>query len=135
MQIIGFTGTRHGMTKAQQAQVAFHLSWLRPQLVVHGGAIGSDAQFDRIARIMNIYRLIFPSNLLNQQMSNEGGKWLEPRSPLARNRDIVAASDVLLATPAGPEIVRSGTWATIRCARQKNLYIFVLMPDGQVNRE
>lgn len=55
----------------------------------------------------------------------------EPRPPLERNRDVVDASDVLLACPGGmAEEQRSGTWATIRYARKAGKPVVIVWPDG-----
>jgi predicted Rossmann fold nucleotide-binding protein DprA/Smf involved in DNA uptake len=59
---------------------------------------------------------------------------VRPQRPyLDRNRDIVAASDVLIACPKGPEQRRSGTWSTVRYARQARLPILIVWPDGEVS--
>jgi len=56
---------------------------------------------------------------------------------MARNRDIVAASDALLAAPEGPEASypRSGTWATVRMARRAGLPIQIVWPDGRIETD
>ncbi len=55
---------------------------------------------------------------------------------LARNRDIVNAADVLIAGPGGmEEIMRSGTWATVRYARKKQKPVIIVYPNGEVVRE
>ena len=47
-------------------------------------------------------------------------KWMPAKAPLERNQDIVNASSILLAAPKEfSHTVRSGTWATIRRAWQK----------------
>jgi hypothetical protein len=47
---------------------------------------------------------------------------------LTRNRDIVQASSILVAAPKSDEIVRSGTWSTVRYARQCDRTIYILLP-------
>lgn len=58
------------------------------------------------------------------------------KPPLERNHDIVDAlkgvGDYLVATPKGEEIVRSGTWATVRYAKKKHKQIYVIYPTGKV---
>jgi len=55
---------------------------------------------------------------------------------LARNQDIVDETEVLIAVPAQKkEIVRSGTWATIRRARKAGRLIYFIFPDGRVVKE
>lgn len=56
---------------------------------------------------------------------------VEPSRPyLERNRLIVVMGHVLVAVPDGPERTRSGTWHTVRWARQAGLEITLLWPDG-----
>jgi hypothetical protein len=50
---------------------------------------------------------------------------------LERNTEIVKACDVLIATPKEQdEVLRSGTWATIRRARKYDKKLAVIFPDG-----
>jgi len=54
-----------------------------------------------------------------------------PKEPLARNRDIVNMSDILIAAPGEKaEVLRSGTWATIRYARKMSRKLLVIYPKG-----
>ena len=58
---------------------------------------------------------------------------VEPGEPfLTRNHNIVLFSDVMLATPKQVEEQRrgSGTWATIRYARQAEKPLAIVWPDG-----
>jgi predicted Rossmann fold nucleotide-binding protein DprA/Smf involved in DNA uptake len=45
---------------------------------------------------------------------------------LVRNRAIVNSSGLLIAAPAGEEILRSGTWSTVRYARSKDKRVRIL---------
>jgi len=55
----------------------------------------------------------------------------DPRPPLVRNRDIVDATDMLIAAPATrKEVLRSGTWATIRYAKKMKKWIYIIYPSG-----
>jgi len=49
-----------------------------------------------------------------------------------RNRDIVDACDVLIATPDGPQRRHSGTWYTIDYARANRVAVVVCLPDGTI---
>lgn len=60
--------------------------------------------------------------------------WCEPRPFIVRNHDIVDLTDWLLATPKGDEVVRSGTWATVRYARRIDHPVVIVYPDGSVER-
>jgi len=48
-----------------------------------------------------------------------------------RNHKMVDSAGVLLATPKEDhEVLRSGTWATIRYAYKKNKQVVLVWPDG-----
>jgi len=52
---------------------------------------------------------------------------------LARNKDIVAETEFLIATPKEyTEILRSGTWATIREAFRQNKKVAIIFPNGNI---
>ena len=106
------------MSAEQRKQLDAVLRWLRIGVmeVHHGGAVGADTQFDDAVR--SIYKgqkigfiTVHPAN----------------GQPLARNRAIVAASDILIAAPeSDTEQRRSGTWATVRYARAKGIPVIML---------
>ncbi len=55
----------------------------------------------------------------------------KPKEYLVRNVDIVNESVMLLATPKGyTELLRSGTWSTIRHAARTNTRTVIIWPDG-----
>lgn len=136
----GFTGTRQGMTPQQEATVAGLLHQEKVEIADHGGCVGADIDFDELCwtyQPRSIIVSVHPSNLKHQQ-----GKWhytpylcLE-KPPLERNRDIVDKSNFLIATPKEYiEVLRSGTWATIRYARKQKKPIYIVRPDGFIVRE
>jgi hypothetical protein len=52
---------------------------------------------------------------------------------LARNKDIVRATEMLVAAPAQDiEQLRSGTWSTVRFARKMERAVWVILPTGTV---
>jgi predicted Rossmann fold nucleotide-binding protein DprA/Smf involved in DNA uptake len=54
---------------------------------------------------------------------------LLPLDPLVRNKVIVNISDVILATPfEDKEVMRSGTWSTIRYARKVGKTPIIILP-------
>ena len=59
----------------------------------------------------------------------------KPKPYLERNKDIVDETGLLIATPKGEEIVRSGTWSTIRYARKNHKKIIIIMPNGNLRFE
>lgn len=79
----------------------------------HGNAEGADKEADRITRLFKVRPTI--------------KKHPAGRDPLKRDRKIVAIVDVLIAAPkTDKEVLRSGTWATIRYARKKSIPIITL---------
>ncbi len=61
-----------------------------------------------------------------------GATWLPAKDYLARDRDIVEATEILFATPDGPERDHSGTWYTVRYATGKCRPVYICYPDGKV---
>lgn len=125
MLVIGFTGTRKGMTDSQLAEVEKVLSAYKgnhrlPQFH-HGDCIGSDAQAHSIAKDLGYWVVVHPPINPEYRAYCEGDQILKPLPYIVRNHAIVDACEILIATPAEVhEVLRSGTWATIRYARTMN---------------
>lgn len=140
MSGLTFTGTRKGMT---DKQIIMFKKWLRiiePWSFYHGDAIGADAEAHDIVEQMvredglDCQIIIYPC-LLDKQRAFKGQgdihvSVMDPaHSPLIRNKLMVSHADVVIAAPKEDhEIVRSGTWATIRYAQQQNKPLVVLYP-------
>jgi hypothetical protein len=134
--IIGFTGTREGMT-------AFQAQWLfsvfcgygqRPRVRLrHGDCRGSDAQAHAMAWRLGFQIEIFPPTTeAHRAFCRAPGMILhDPQPYLVRNHAIVDGADLLLATPRGmQEELRSGTWATVRTARKMGIPVQMLWPTS-----
>lgn len=121
--IIGFTGSREGMNVDQMEDVQFLLNTLPSLEVHHGGCWGADLQFHELA--WNKRRHIHPG-----PKSSHIGEVVYPTKPyLHRNQDIVDTCDILIACPSTKhEVLRSGTWATIRYARKVGKLTIILRP-------
>ncbi len=133
--IIGFTATRQGITAFQREHVRKLLEFHEPAHVVHGGAIGGDDACDLEAASSGILRIIYPSNIKSQsQWPSEFKKrgvciFHEPHEPLKRNKFIIDSCNLLIACPAQPyEVLRSGTWMTVRHAAKINLPTVLIYP-------
>lgn len=113
---IGFTGTRTGMTEAQKDSLMgvcdrFAFGENRIAEFHHGDCIGADDEFDLFMFEMmdhkNIVRVIHPPISLEHRAhcAEKLDRWFKetisslPQAHFARNRHIVQASDVLIATP------------------------------------
>jgi hypothetical protein len=135
---VGFTGTRNGMTLAQRKEVENILELhsyrrLTNRGVLHNGlAIGADKDAAVIARNIGWTVAGYPSDR-PEQTCDFVPDWYaqDPKPPLKRNPDIVDASEVMIATPGEfHNILRSGTWATIRYTRINNKPLYIVWPDG-----
>lgn len=136
-EIVSFTGTRAGMTAAQEKTVErLFRSFANPPMgsIAHGNCIGADAQAHAIARRLNFTAMAWPANIAGMQALTDARVMAKPAPPLARNRKVVDAGGRLVAAPVGfGEELRSGTWATVRYARKRGKLVFVVWPDGTVN--
>lgn len=135
--ILGVTGTS-GPTTTEQ------ISWLwqglqgslKHEPVVslhHGDCIGVDDIAHSFAEWMHIPVVIHPPDNDKKRAFCQSEDVREPKPYLDRNHDIVDECEFLLAVPAGPEILRSGTWATVRYARKVGRPGMICYPDGVVN--
>ena len=129
---IGFTGTRLGMQSRQRQSLEVIMRILKPDEVHHGDCIGSDEQFHRLAQLQHRRIIIHPPENPKLRANCIGGIEVFPKPYMERNRDIVQASDIMLATPAGPEEQHSGTWMTIRAAKGLKKDVIIIFPGGDV---
>lgn len=134
---IGFTGTQQGMKASQAGKIYslindyFHENLIYNSEFHHGDCYGADAQAHNIAKTFKLYIIIHPPIKTIKRAYCDGDIILEPKEYLNRNKDIVRASDLLLATPNEfTEQIRSGTWSTIRFARKLKKQIIIVYPDG-----
>jgi len=140
--ILGFTGTRKGLTPPQTKALLSALLDQPPSAAHHGCAVGADAEFAlAVAHIFDhakprVLIVGWPSNVAGQ-VDERAMKCCDQvhdcRAPLERNRCIVDACERLIACPAGmAEEQRSGTWATVRYARKVGKPVTIVWPDGSV---
>jgi len=130
---VGFTGTREGLTGYQRGMLAKILNDMRDKYdtFVHGDCVGADEQAHRIAKALGYTIEIYPPKNSRLRAFCKGDIVHEPDDYLSRNRKIVDAIDFLIACPKQKkEILRSGTWATIRYARKKGKKILTICGDG-----
>lgn len=130
---IGFTGTRQGMNARQCDMLANLLVELidqhGPLELHHGCAVGADTQAHFLASSMPHIKTV--GHPCKPVPKGYGCDLLLPtRAPLVRNHDIVDATQLLIAAPSGArELLRSGTWATVRYARTLGRCRYMLLPD------
>ena len=137
--IIGFTGTRDGLTDKQKLALMKEVILCYQHEGIkeahHGACVGADHQFhDMVSWLIGKHRMILhiPTSLsmvpgVLMQMPNTQKR--KPLPYLERNKAIVRSCDRLIACPAQEkEIQRSGTWATVRYARHVGRKIVLLKP-------
>jgi hypothetical protein len=162
---IGFTGTRNGMTQAQShafvsllmgGEVAYYLGIdalfyddekerSRISTFHHGDCKGADDEAaDAVKNLRDIarkYRGISivchpPADNTHRAFNKHAEVTLEPKTHFARNRDIVNACDLLIATPwqteRPPKGTGGGTWYTIEFAEKQGKPVMIIWPDGNV---
>jgi len=128
---IGFTGTQRGMSTTQIGYLINLFEPMRGQEVEvhHGDCVGADSQFHHAAKVFGFKTIIHPCTIEHKRAYNEGDVILEPKDPLERNHDIVDQVDFLIATPKErTEVLRSGTWATIRYAQKMKKEVRIIIP-------
>jgi hypothetical protein len=139
---LGFTGTRHGMTAAQRAAVVELLDELAPAtgfVAHHGDCVGADAEFHDLCRERpSSFIVIHPGPItdLEHQAHRVGDERREPLPHMRRNKNIVLASDVIIATPFEDlEQEYGGTWRTIGMARKAKRQLAIVWRHGRIIRE
>ena len=137
--VVGFTGTKRGMTDSQKIEFKKWIRDQQPRLFHHGDCVGADAEAHDIVWDMiheeglNCSIVIHPpidEKFRAFKGENQGFiTILPPTSYLSRNKAIVRAASILAATPRRiQEQLRSGTWATIRYARAKPIPVQIFEP-------
>ena len=140
--VVGFTGTRTGLTEPQLKALRQWLESHPPTEVHHGNCVGADEQFAKAVVDMAPlnaelpYEVAHPTTFTKLQIRNGwADEYRTPLPPLERNKKIVAAVDVLVAGPSGPETLRSGTWATVRACRKAGKPVVIVWPNGTITEE
>lgn len=136
--IVGFTGTRQGMSVDQFLRVGTLILSIDACFPVtefhHGDCVGSDRQADTVAHALDLAVVLHPPLPERLRAFCTGAdRVLEPLPYLARNRAIVDACDVLIAAPSELEgVTSSGTWYTVNYARSSGVASAVVYRDGSV---
>lgn len=131
---VGFTGTQSGMTGEQKKEVNRLMLLLSPSEFHHGDCIGSDEEAHRIAYRLSRPIYIHPPKISTKRAFTNGFISYPPKPYLERNHDIVDNVYILIACPKEKEILRSGTWATIRYAILRKIKTIIIYPNGIIER-
>lgn len=128
---LGFTGTQHGMTQRQLATIRYLFAELQLTALHHGGCKGADTQAHHVALAMGVAPDVHPGPAFDISKDCPGARVIYQTKPnLTRNKDIVDASEGLIAAPRSAEVLRSGTWMTVRYARKQQKRIWIIASDG-----
>ena len=136
---VGFTGTKIGMQPNQKLEVVEYLRYLKANGYTHfhhGDCIGADAQAAKYAEALGFILVCHPghpkdkSNTMYRAFTEFNDVMHEIKPFIKRDKDIVDAVETMVATPAGEEQVRSGTWTTIRYAKKQNKPVHIIYPHG-----
>lgn len=136
---VGFTGTQKGMTDDQIVAflyVVFDLKGIEE--FHHGDCVGADEQAHHLIRAARpkVKIVGHPPDDPDHQAFCDVDLSRDPRAYLQRNSRIVTQTQVLIATPGQQqEIVRSGTWSTVRMAGRLGRPYVLILPDGDVQRK
>lgn len=131
---VSFTGTsHHDLTTHQAAGLTSYLRQYGSVMrSLHlGDCVRADEQMYDIACAAGLYDMIIlhPPTNRRKRAFCFAQRTMRPRPYIMRNHMMVEACDELLAAPAqAKEVVRSGTWATIRHARRLDKHIVYFYP-------
>lgn len=142
---IGFTGNRKGMSENQfDAFVNVIHTLMRtsdtPNEFHHGDCEGSDSNAHEIIEALrteydyDIKIVVHPpwdEKARAFCKIKETDELRHPGPYLMRNHDIVDDCDIMIACPSSvKEVLRSGTWATVRYTRESSKSLMLLFPSG-----
>lgn len=135
---VGFTGTSRGASPFQLAALEEKLKALQADgfdELHHGQCIGADEQAAAIAKKLG-FRVVShpgtirdPKNTMYRSDFAGNDETREARPTVQRDHDIVDETEMMLATPpTREELLRSGTWTTVRYARKVGRLVELILP-------
>jgi predicted Rossmann fold nucleotide-binding protein DprA/Smf involved in DNA uptake len=138
---IGVTGSRTPPTPEQASRlIQMFQEWSKIYKLSlhHGNCVGVDEFAHTVAYVhpgskIYVYPPVDTKFESTRSFAQVPDQFFQRKPYLERNKDIVRASDVLVAMPSGPERLRSGTWSTVRFALKRNVDTYIIMPDGSVD--
>jgi len=136
MTTIGFTGSSKGMTAEQKAALRGLLNGGVGEFH-HGDCVGADAEAHDIARECGYGIVLHPPTNPDKRAWRlvPRDKKRPKRRYLDRNKDIVRETASLIVAPFEPEErLNSGIWSAVRFARMLGKPVFLILPDGTVQR-
>lgn len=131
--IVGFTGTRRGMSRDQQLRVFSLLQHFGPKETRHGDCQGADEQFHEMCYTIGIPIHVHPPKDETYRAYCSTGiiTPYPPQDFYVRDRHIVQGSTLLIGTPLNDRS-RGGTWYTMNYARKYGKKVYKVLRDGSV---
>lgn len=139
---VGFTGTRSGMSPEQIATVRRvlvaldHASEREKLACHHGDCVGADAEFHALARELGARITVHPPVDESDRAWCPGDEMLPALPYMKRNKQIVLASEFVVAAPYTDAPVGrhpGGTWKTVEIARKERRTTALVLRDGTIN--
>ena len=133
---LGFTGTKRGLTANQEHVLRTVMKTMRehhlgPRTFHFGDCDGADREAFQMAMYNGYLTVAHPPTDSTHRAYCKAHHVECRYAYMTRNQHIVNASDFLVACPnTMQEVMRSGTWATVRRARTKKIAIGIIWPDG-----
>jgi hypothetical protein len=132
---LGMTGNRYGLTDDAKQTLSAFLDSNKISESHHGDCIGADADFHKACSLLKIKTIIHPPDNNKNRAFCQGDIILPTKKYIERDHDIVNETDMMVAfPPTNNEILRSGTWTTIRYAIKKNKKMLIVFPDGTTKK-
>lgn len=140
---LGVTGTRFGISKEQYVNAQAWLEkpfWNRDYVLTefhHGDCVGADIQLATMVQTAHPHVKIICHPPVKTELRGYYESHIErkPKSYFARNRDIVAESDMLIAFPLHEDKSKGGTWYTINHAKKKGVKTGIFFYDGRKEQQ
>ena len=118
---VGFTGSRHGMSQAQKEAFVHGLLESGITEFHHGDCVGADEEAHHIVRefFPDVHIVCHPPKSPNSRAFTKCNEYRDPLPYIPRDKKIVDETEFLFGAPlTDEEVIRSGTWTTIRYAKK-----------------
>ena len=126
--IIGMTGTRKGLTTLQKAYAKDVIPWDSVEELHSGDCVGADTFLHKTALLNSVWSVGHPPVKKHLRAYCDFDETLSIKTYMARNKDIVNASDKLYGFPPSEVEGRGGTWSTIKFAKSRGKPVVVITP-------
>lgn len=131
---LGMSGSRDGMSDEAKRTLKKLLKEYEVKEAHHGDCVGADTRFHAIMKKKGIRVVVHPPKNSKMRSFCEGDEVRKPLDYIERNHQIVDESDILVSFPSTKhEVLRSGTWATIRYARKRGKKVIIIHQDGSID--